>query len=70
MDTWDGQENVNNNSGKQGKRKSISSVYIGWYDDDMDGSGLNKNQLLNNSLQSQINNIHVPFLPNQNDVEM
>jgi len=29
VDTWDGQENVNNNSGKQGKRKSISSVYIG-----------------------------------------
>jgi len=29
VDSWDGQENVNNNSGKQGKRKSISSVYIG-----------------------------------------
>lgn len=29
VDSWGGQENVNNNSGKQGKRKSISSVYIG-----------------------------------------
>jgi len=30
VESWGGQENVNNNnSGKQGKRKSISSVYIG-----------------------------------------
>ena len=31
VDSWSGQENVNNNinMGKQGKRKSISSVYIG-----------------------------------------